>query len=162
MAGPAFAKLGSAILGQTPGAVPVTYRRQGDANLLVEYGALTLDIELRLRVHLLMQAVQPADLPLLDLTPGIRTLHLRYDPARITRADLLGELQRTERQLPDAASVRVPTRTLHLPLSWKDPKTNWRCGNTKAASAPTPAGAGPTWRSSGGSTGCRMRLPNNA
>ena len=39
------------------GPVPVVYRRQGDDNLLVEYGPMTLDIALRLRVHLLMQAV---------------------------------------------------------------------------------------------------------
>ena len=123
VAGPAILGLGSAILGQVPGEVPVTYRRQGDENLLVEYGAMALDIELRLRVHKLMQAVQAAGLPLLDLTPGIRSLQLHYDPGRVTRADLLTELRRIEAGLPDAASVKVPTRTVHLPLSWRDPQT---------------------------------------
>ncbi len=122
VAGPAISGLGSAILGQVPGDVPVTYRRQGDENLLVEYGAMTLDIELRLRAHLLMQAVQAAGLPLADLTPGIRSLQLHFDPARISRRDLIAELRRIEARLPDAASVRVPTRIVHLPLSWNDPQ----------------------------------------
>lgn len=122
VAGPALSGLGSAILGQVPGDVPVTYRRQGDENLLVEYGPMTLDIPLRLRVHLLMQAVKDAGLPLVDLTPGIRSLQLHYDPARISRPDLLTALKDIEAHLPDAASVKVPTRTVHLPLSWNDPQ----------------------------------------
>ncbi|MEO1305656.1 MAG: 5-oxoprolinase/urea amidolyase family protein, partial [Pseudomonadota bacterium] len=34
----------------------VVYRQQGDRNILVEYGEITLDIELRIRVHALMLA----------------------------------------------------------------------------------------------------------
>ena len=65
---------GSAILGRDEaGPVPVVYRRQGDDNLLVEYGPMALDIGLRLRVYLLGEAVAAARRPgLIDLTPGIR------------------------------------------------------------------------------------------
>ena len=72
---------GSAIVARNDaGTVPVVYRRQGDDNLLVEYGSMTLDIALRLRVHLLAEAVASARLPgLIDLTelfdfPTIREL----------------------------------------------------------------------------------------
>ncbi len=123
VAGPAIHGAGSPILWQNEGgAVPVSYRRQGDANLLVEYGAMTLDIELRLRVHVLMQAVQAAGLPVIDLTPGIRSLQLHYDPSRITRTDLIAELARIEAALPPAENVTVPSRIVHLPLSWNDPQ----------------------------------------
>ncbi|QYK40731.1 MAG: 5-oxoprolinase/urea amidolyase family protein [Paracoccaceae bacterium] len=123
VAGPAVQTAGSPVLWQGgAGGTPVTYRRQGDANLLVEYGTMTLDIALRLRVHLLMQAVQAAGLPVIDLTPGIRSLQLHYDPARIARPDLIAELARIESTLPDAAEVTVPSRTVHLPLSWNDPQ----------------------------------------
>ncbi|MGQ0566866.1 MAG: urea carboxylase [Gemmobacter sp.] len=123
VAGPAVHGAGSALLWQDAGAaVPVSYRRQGDANLLVEYGAMTLDIELRLRVHLLMQAVQAAGLPVTDLTPGIRSLQVHYDPGRLSRADLIAELARIEADLPAAEEVSVPSRTVHLPLSWNDPQ----------------------------------------
>lgn len=63
---------GSPILSHNSnGPVSVTYRRQGDDNLLVEYGEMQLDIAIRMRVHLLMQAVKAAKLPgLIDLTPA--------------------------------------------------------------------------------------------
>ena len=102
--------------------MPVVYRRQGDDNLLVEYGAMTLDIELRLRVHLLMQAVKDAGLPLIDVTPGIRSLQIHYDSSRTKRATLLQALAEIEAQLPAAEAVTVPSRIMHLPLSWNDPQ----------------------------------------
>ncbi|UJW74896.1 urea carboxylase [Rhizobium sp. SL42] len=105
------------------GPVPVVYRRQGDDNLLVEYGEMQLDIALRLRVHLLMEAVKAAKLPgLIDLTPGIRSLQIHYDGTALTRMRLLGLLQDIEIGLPPAQAVTVPSRTVYLPLSWNDPQ----------------------------------------
>jgi urea carboxylase len=104
------------------GAVPVVYRRQGDDNLLVEYGAMSLDIGLRLRVHLLMAAVQSARLPgIIDLTPGIRSLQIHYDGTTLTRTRLLGLLAEIEASIPADLDVTVPSRIVHLPLSWNDP-----------------------------------------
>ncbi|WP_332117369.1 urea carboxylase [Azorhizobium caulinodans] len=107
---------------RTDGPVEVVYRRQGDDNLLVEFGDMRLDIALRLRAHLMAQAVEEAKLPgLIDLTPGIRSLQLHYDGTSLTRARLLGALQEIEASLPAAEDVVVPSRTVHLPLSWDDP-----------------------------------------
>jgi urea carboxylase len=122
VAGPAYQRAGSPVLWQGGTEVAVTYRRQGDGNLLVEYGAMTLDIALRLRVHLLMQGIGASGLPVIDLTPGIRSLQVHYDPRRLTRAGLIAELQRIEAALPPAGSVKVPSRIVHLPLSWNDPQ----------------------------------------
>jgi urea carboxylase len=123
VAGPAVLRAGSAILGtREDGPVKVAYRRQGDDNLLVEYGDMTLDIELRLRVHLLRQAVQGAGLPVVDLTPGIRSLQIHYDGARLPRRKLLDALAEIEAALPAAEEVAVPSRIVHLPLSWNDPE----------------------------------------
>jgi urea carboxylase len=105
------------------GSVPVVYRRQGDDNLLVEYGEMQLDIAIRMRVHLLMQSVQAARLPgLLDLTPGIRSLQIHYDGTTLSRAKLLGQLMEIEKNLPPVSEVKVPSRTVWLPLSWNDPE----------------------------------------
>ena len=107
---------------RTDGPVQVVYRRQGDDNLLVEFGDMRLDIALRLRAHLLSQAVSDAKLPgLIDITPGIRSLQLHYDGTRLTRMRLLGLLDEIERALPAAEDVVVPSRIVHLPLSWDDP-----------------------------------------
>ncbi|QKK26674.1 urea carboxylase [Rhizobium hidalgonense] len=114
---------GSPIVGKRDdGPVSVVYRRQGDDNLLVEYGPMTLDIALRLRVHLLMQAVSQVRLPgIIDLTPGIRSLQIHYDGTTLTRNRLLALLAEIEASLPAALDVTVPSRIVHLPLSWNDP-----------------------------------------
>ncbi|HEV7718665.1 MAG TPA: urea carboxylase [Arsenicitalea sp.] len=127
VAGPAVHRTGiesgSPIIGHSDrGPVPVVYRRQGDDNLLVEYGPMMLDIALRLRVHLLMQALVAAGLPgVIDLTPGIRSLQIHYDGTTLTRGRLLGLLAEIETTLPAAEDVVVPSRIVHLPLSWNDP-----------------------------------------
>jgi urea carboxylase len=126
IAGPAVQRpkeAGSAIVGRIDdGPVPVVYRRQGDDNLLVEYGTMSLDIALRLRVHLLMESVhRSGGIAAIDLTPGIRSLQIHYDGTTLTRTRLLGLLAEIEQTLPPAEDVVVPSRIVHLPLSWNDP-----------------------------------------
>jgi len=100
----------------------VTIRRQGDANLLVEYGPIVLDLELRLRVHALMQELEARDLAgIIDVTPGIRSLQVHYDQRRLTQGDLLEALEAIERQLDRQDDIAIPSRIVHLPLSWGDP-----------------------------------------
>ncbi|MDI4665870.1 urea carboxylase [Xanthobacter autotrophicus] len=115
---------GSPILARREdGPVSVVYRRQGDDNLLVEFGDMHLDIALRLRAHLMAQAVEEARLPgIIDLTPGIRSLQIHYDGAAMPRAKLLDALAGIESGLPRAEDVVVPSRVVHLPLSWNDPQ----------------------------------------
>lgn len=105
--------------------VQVVYRQAGDKNLLVEYGSMTLDFNLRFRIHALMewlqQAVDGGDLPgIVDLTPGIRSLHIRFDSRILPRSRLLDTLVSAEQKLPSVENMEVPTRIVHLPLSWND------------------------------------------
>ncbi|MBB5754854.1 5-oxoprolinase/urea amidolyase family protein [Prosthecomicrobium pneumaticum] len=125
VAGPAMPALGAAVVGKGPAEadVPVVYRRQGDANLLVEYGPMTLDIGLRLRVHALMEALEATRLPgIVELTPGIRSLQIHYDPDRLSRTRLVDALAELEAGLPRPEAMTVPSRIVHLPLSWNDPE----------------------------------------
>ncbi|WP_147944712.1 5-oxoprolinase/urea amidolyase family protein [Microbispora sp. CSR-4] len=102
----------------------VTYRRSGDDNILVEYGPMELDLGLRMRVHALSEAVAARDLPgVVDLTPGIRSLQVHLDPAVLSQRDLLVELLHIEAGLPPTGELEVPSRVVHLPLSWDDPAT---------------------------------------
>jgi urea carboxylase len=104
--------------------VGVVYRVAGDKNLLVEYGPLVLDLELRLRVHALMQWIEARQLPgIIDLTPGIRSLQIHYDNRVLPLHALLSALQEAEDALPPAEDMEVPSRIVHLPLSWDDPAT---------------------------------------
>ncbi|MFF5145758.1 5-oxoprolinase/urea amidolyase family protein [Streptomyces sp. NPDC013157] len=102
----------------------VTYRRSGDDNLLVEFGPMQLDLALRMRVHALMEAVTAADLPgVRDLTPGIRSLQVQTDPAALPQSELLATVRGIVASLPPTDELVVPSRTVHLPLSWDDPAT---------------------------------------
>jgi urea carboxylase len=116
--------LGAAIVGRSDdGPIPVVYRRAGDDNLLIEYGPMELDITLRLRVHVLAKAVEDSKLPgVLDLTPGIRSLQIHYDSTILPRQKLLDALRDLEHSLPPVDAMKVPSRTVHLPLSWNDPQ----------------------------------------
>jgi urea carboxylase len=113
-----------AILSVVEGTPCVVYRRQGDRYLLIEYGELVLDLELRFRVHALMQAIEARGLEgIVDLTPGIRSLQVHYDPEYLPLGDLLKELREIEAVLPGVDEMEVPTRVVHLPLSWDDEDT---------------------------------------
>ncbi|MFI7502123.1 5-oxoprolinase/urea amidolyase family protein [Streptomyces sp. NPDC049687] len=102
----------------------VTFRRSGDDNLLVEFGPMQLDLALRMRVHALMEAVARAGLRgVTDLTPGIRSLQIQTDPDRLSQSQLLTAVREMARSLPATDELVVPSRTVHLPLSWDDPAT---------------------------------------
>jgi urea carboxylase len=60
---------------------------------------------------------------ILDLTPGIRSLQVHYDPQSLRYERLLDALVAAEDELPAVDDMEVPTRTVHLPLSWDDPAT---------------------------------------
>ena len=114
-----------AILGSrvsTPGAPAVVCRADGDRYLLVEYGENVLDLNLRFRVHALEEQLRGAGLPgIIDVTPGVRSLHVHYDGRLLSRELLLEALDACEKRIPDIEHIVVPSRLVHLPLSWDDP-----------------------------------------
>ena len=111
------------------GTPRVVYRRDGDDNVIVEYGEQVLDLGLRMRVHALQSALEDAGLAgVVDLTPGIRSLQVHTDAwgsggTALRASSLIPLLARIEDELPPAHELRVPSRTVRLPLSWDDPAT---------------------------------------
>ncbi len=102
----------------------VTYRGAGDRYVLVEYGPLALDLNLRFRVHALMSWLEARSLPgIVDLTPGIRSLQIHFDGRALTERQLLDILVAAEDGLPPIDEMEVPARIVHLPLSWEDEAT---------------------------------------
>lgn len=104
----------------------VVYRRSGDANVLVEYGDMVLDLGLRARVHALHTALEQRAAAgelrgVLDLTPGIRSLQVHVDPDVLPVPRLLEVLAEVEDELPAVSELVVPSRSVRLPLSWDDP-----------------------------------------
>jgi urea carboxylase len=107
----------------TDGPELMVFRADGDKYLLVEYGKLELDLTLRFRVHVLEQELRAANLSgIVDITPGIRSLHIHFDNQVLPRATLIDKLAELDRSMPDLAGITVPSRIVHLPLSWDDPQ----------------------------------------
>jgi urea carboxylase len=101
----------------------MVFRADGDKYLLVEYGELELDLYLRFRVHILEQKLREADLDaIIDITPGIRSLHIHYDSRKLARAKLIELLNDLDRTMPELTDITVPSRIVYLPLSWDDPQ----------------------------------------
>jgi urea carboxylase len=118
---PAPPALVDPVLHSAPGVV---IRSDGDRYLLVEYGPNVLDLNLRFRVHALEDQLRALGLRgIIDITPGVRSLHIHYDTGRLSRESLLEALDACERRIPDLDNLVAPSRTVHLPLSWDDPAT---------------------------------------
>ncbi|WP_439862934.1 urea carboxylase [Pseudomonas antarctica] len=97
-------------------------RLAGDTHLLLEIGAAELDLVLRFRGHALMQALEARALPgVIDLTPGIRSLQIHYQPEQLPLADLLPLITQEWSTVCATQNLQVPSRIVHLPLSWDDP-----------------------------------------
>jgi urea carboxylase len=57
---------------------------------------------------------------ILELTPGIRSLQVHYDSQRLSLQELLQYLHTAERSLVNLEEMDLPSRIVHLPLSWDD------------------------------------------
>jgi urea carboxylase len=114
-----------AVIEKTETAERVVYRRAGDKYILVEYGDPVLDLKLRFRVHILMEELETMAVEgIQELTPGIRSLQIRYDNQTLKSEALLDILFSAEERINRARDFSVRSRIVHLPLSWDDPSTH--------------------------------------
>ena len=97
-------------------------RASGECNLLLEVGPAELDLRQRLRIERLQRAlldVAPAGMQ--ELTAGVRSLQVHFDPQRVSRSKLLGLIRELDVDARRSSDVSVSARIVHLPLSWDDP-----------------------------------------
>ncbi len=134
---PAPAALVDPVLHSAPGLV---IRADGDRYLLVEYGPNVLDLNLRFRVHALEDQLRSLGLRgIIDITPGVRSLHIHYDTGRLSREALLEALDACERRIPDLDDIWSPRRAsctcrspgTTRPRSSRSASTCSRCGPTR-------------------------------
>lgn len=103
------------------GGIDIVYRRAGDDFLLIEFGPMELHISLRFRAHAWMLWLQNKNLAaIIDLTPGIRSLQIHYDPFKLTLTELMTMLAYAEVELAEVEDLELDTREVYLPLSWND------------------------------------------
>ena len=117
----------------------ICIRRAGTGNLLVEFGAPVLDLVLRFQVQALLESLNARrDAAIIDLTPGIRSLQVHFDPSRKSANAVIDTLLAAIGKLPNVAEMRLPSRIVHLPLSWDDPATQLATERYKTVRADAP------------------------
>jgi urea carboxylase len=88
--------------------------------VLVEFGEPVLDLRSRVRVQALRTALAEASVRgVLDVTPGVRSLHVQHDPDRLSAEALIAELVQIEAASPAPEELVIPGRTVHMPLAWR-------------------------------------------
>jgi urea carboxylase len=111
-------------LDREPGCPKVVYRQAGDRNLLLEYGSDDFDITDRFRIHALMKRLKASSSRgILELSPGVRSLQIRYDNKIIEQDKLLDLLVSLESELVDINKMRIDSRIIRLPLAFEDSTT---------------------------------------
>lgn len=77
---------------------------------------------LRFRIHALMQALEAQSAEgVIDITPGIRSLQIHFQPETLPLEALLERVRGEWSTVCLSDDLQVPTRVVHLPLSWDDP-----------------------------------------
>ncbi|MFJ2993945.1 urea carboxylase [Pandoraea sp. NPDC087047] len=100
------------------------FRQAGDKYILIEYGENVLDLNLRFRVHALMEALREHPVAgVEELSPGVRSLQVRYDSRVIPQHALVHALRIADALLADIATMKVPSRVVYLPMAFEDSAT---------------------------------------
>ena len=107
-----------------PGQPYVIYRKSGTDYLLVEYGEIKLDINLRLRVYALEKAIELMSVDgIIELSPGVRSLLIHYDGLRLPLAKLLDILKFIEKSLAHSIPDKIESRIIKLPIACHESST---------------------------------------
>jgi urea carboxylase len=102
----------------------VLIRRQADEYVLLEIGELVLDLRLRFLIHLLYEWLKEEERSgFVDVTPGIRSLQIHFNPWKMTEKEVVDFLLKGLAELPALEEAEVSSRVVHLPLAWDDPST---------------------------------------
>ena len=97
----------------------VLARLAGEDAILVEFGRDdVIDLPLRLKVRALDNALTTrfGSDRLRELSPGVRSLHVQFDPVALDMADLLAAVADVTTTMPVPRCV--PSRVLHMPLAF--------------------------------------------
>ncbi len=115
----------STVLAERPasGHAPhVVLRRAGDHHLLLEAGPAELDLEVRVWVHLLAEALRARRLTgLRELVEGVRSLLVQVDGDELPLDRLAGELLELAAGVPDPAAVTLDVREVRMPIALDHP-----------------------------------------
>ena len=77
---------------------------------------------MRFKVHLLTEFLEKKQADgILELSPGVRSLQIRYDSLRLNLSELLDILIEAEKANTNLNELVVKSRIVYLPLAFDDP-----------------------------------------
>lgn len=121
---PTAIELSSPILHVEETEPRLVIRQSGDAAILCEFGALELDLALRIHVHFFMEAMQEfTNIEFTECVPGIRSMQLQFNILKQDRQKLIERVVEKHRKVIEQPPGAFRSRIIHLPLSWDDPST---------------------------------------
>ncbi|KAK8205928.1 urea carboxylase [Phyllosticta capitalensis] len=99
----------------------ITVRQAGDHSMLLEFGTEAI-FSLQISFQIFSFIARHRDFPIpnvLNLSPGVRTLHVEYSPGK-TPSQILSALRAHEDSLGAQIPASLPSRNIHLPLAFDD------------------------------------------
>jgi allophanate hydrolase subunit 1 len=116
----------SAVIATHPaaGRAPaIVYRWAGDRAILVEYGAMELDLRLSFFALAVQQQLLDGGVEgVTDLAPGFRSLLVSFD-GRVTADGVLSALDDAHRAVAAAGDPVLASRAIRLPIAFDDSQT---------------------------------------
>ncbi|KAH7412923.1 urea carboxylase [Cadophora sp. MPI-SDFR-AT-0126] len=98
-------------------------RQAGDSALLLEFGDDTFDLRTSFHIHSLIRQLSLTPSPeILELSPGVRSLHVSYTPS-VPQEKIITLLTALDLSLGADLPKSVPSRTLHLPIVFEHTST---------------------------------------
>ncbi|MDO7868649.1 5-oxoprolinase/urea amidolyase family protein [Nocardioides jiangxiensis] len=102
-----------------------TIRRSGDRHLLVEAGPASLELTVRVWVHLLAEALRAdAVAGVVEVVEGVRSVLVKVDDAVLALPALASRLVALAAGLPDPATVVLDVREVTLPMAFDHPEAH--------------------------------------
>ncbi|KAJ7476415.1 allophanate hydrolase subunit 2-domain-containing protein [Mycena galericulata] len=99
----------------------VVLRQAGDSAILVEYGEMRVDFNIRARLHAFQTVLNAFEVPgILALCPCIRSTMCHFDPSVVSQSDVLAAILKAEEVIPDSKEMLFPGRRLTFPIVLDD------------------------------------------
>ena len=100
----------------------IIVRRSGQEWLLGEFGDPVLDLSSRVAVERLVKFIEDENfLGIIEKTPGVRSLQIRFSTKRWDAISLAKALEPLFLKAVEVTNAKVESRIIRMPLSWRDP-----------------------------------------
>ncbi|KAK7051710.1 urea carboxylase [Favolaschia claudopus] len=109
-------------LAVVPGPPNVILRQAGDSAVLIEFGEMKLDFELRARIHALETTLKNKNISgIQTFCPCVRSTMIHFDPTLIAQSRVVSEILEALQGIPESAkAMTFPGRRLRFPIALND------------------------------------------